>query len=53
MSTTAAKKYVCAFCGKQRVSEEMIYSAHTGARYCGVEMTKCEQKHRRNRRRGK
>lgn len=26
--------YQCGVCGKRRPAEQMIYSSHTGARYC-------------------
>lgn len=47
---TAAKipprLYTCAYCGKRARVESMVYSSHTGNRFC-VDPAACERRRKR------
>ncbi len=44
------KRHPCALCGRELQAEQMIYSAYTHQRYCGVDLARCEHKAAKNRR---
>lgn len=46
---TAARRYACGTCGKRGKADEMIYSRHTGSRYC-ADLTACMKRRKRGRR---
>jgi hypothetical protein len=39
---TAKPKHACSYCGRRLPVEQMIRSAFTGARFCGVDLLRCE-----------
>ncbi len=44
----AATLHRCALCGRRQSAEKMIYSRHTGARYCtGADIDACTRRARR------
>lgn len=47
----AQPKYPCALCGRRDRAEAMVYSSHTGNRYCGSNVNECHARHRRQKRR--
>ncbi len=46
-----SKRHPCALCGRELQAEQMIYSAYTHQRYCGLDLARCEHKAARRRRR--
>ena len=52
--TAAARKttpkYACALCGKRSPADEMVFSTHTRARYCGRDFLGCRARYERKRR---
>jgi hypothetical protein len=37
-------KYPCAYCGRSLRADQMIYSAHTGNRFCAIDQRRCQQR---------
>jgi hypothetical protein len=44
---TAKPKYACSYCGRRLPVEQMVRSAFTGARFCGVDLFRCEARGRK------
>lgn len=43
--------YECASCGRKRPADQMLYSRHTGKRYCRFDFNHCVTLGRRKRKR--
>jgi hypothetical protein len=39
----APPTYACAYCGRRWPADQMIYSSHTGNRFCATEQKRCEK----------
>lgn len=47
--TGKAPKYACGLCGRLDIAERMVFSTHTGARYCGTDFNGCRARAARKR----
>lgn len=50
---TTTPTYACGHCGRRLTAEKMVFSSHTGSRYCGVDLGRCEREGAKRVRRAK